>query len=329
MTGQLYLPEVWCDDPVRRQRAGIPKAVSFQTKVQMALQLIDQAVAVGVPFGIVGSDGGYGSNPTFLAGLEERKVHCVVEVHRDFGVRLPKEVAEAAAQPLPPKPKGGRPRQHPHPIQIARLHRADAVVAAQPDEAWQTITWRQGSDGPLRKQFVAVRVQRAVGEWTGPEGWLVGERPLPGEAGEHKYYWSDLAVGTPLARLAEVAHRRPSIERGYQDGKSFIGLDAYAARKWVSFHRHLAIEQLVLSWLTLQMPVVEKPVIVVEPRPVSSPSEPVFPLRTRTVSEHRPDSPSDLRVPPGGTAALASSLSQSRSDPAPGSAPPGGLPGPL
>ena len=136
-----------------------------------------------------------------------------------------------------------------------------------------------GTDGPLTKQFVALRVYRAVGETTGPEGWLLGERPLPGHKGEKKFYWSDLPVSTPLARLAELSHRRPSAERGYQDGKGFTGLDAYAARKWDSFHRHLAIDMLVLNWLALQRPPVENPVIVLEPQAVQSPNEPFFPLR--------------------------------------------------
>lgn len=126
-------------------------------------------------------------------------------------------------------------------MQPAPLHRVDEVLAAQSEEAWQTITWRMGTDGPLSKQFVALRVYRAVGETTGPEGWLLGERPLPGHKGEKKLYWSDLPASTPLARLAELSHRRPGMERGYQDGKGFTGLDAYAARKRDSFHRHLAI----------------------------------------------------------------------------------------
>jgi len=160
------------------------------------------------------------------------------------------------------------------------LHRADQLLAGQAEEAWQTITWRMGTEGPLTKQFVAVRAHRAIGDWTGGEGWLVAERPLPGKEGERKFYWSNLPVTTPLARLVEVVHRRPSIERGYQDGKGITGLDAYPARKWTSFHRHFVIDLLVLSWLVLQRPPAENPVVCVEPQAVQSPDEPVFPLRT-------------------------------------------------
>jgi SRSO17 transposase len=297
VNGRLYLPEGWFADAERRQRADIPAQQTFQTKPAIALQLVDEARAMGVPFGIVVSDSSYGDNAAFLDGLAERNVHCVVSVASDFGVRLPQEVLTAARQPLPPKKKPGAPRKHPHPVQLAPLRRADAVIAAQGEPAWRTITWRMGDDGPLQKQFVARRVRRAVGEATGPEGWLLGERPLPGHEGERKFYWSDLPATTPLARLVEVAHRRPSVERGYQDGKSHTGMDDYAARKWSSFHRNLTIDMLVLSWLALQRPPLENPVVTVEPQPVESPDEPVFPLRPGTVSKHRDHSAGRLSVP--------------------------------
>lgn len=310
--GQLYLPERWTDDPARRQRAGIPPRVAFQTKPAIALHLIDQARAAGVPFAIVVADGGYGDNPAFLDGLDERKLSGVVGVHRDFGVRLPDEVIQAAAQPLPPTKKPGRPRTHPHPVHVAPLHRAEAVLATQPPTAWQTISWRQGTDGPLIKPFVAVRVHRAAGDTTGPLGWLIGERPRSGESGEEKYDWSTLPATTPLARLVEVAHRRPSVERCYEDGKGGSGMADYAARKWESFHRHLVIEFLVLSWLTLRKPRVASPQIVVDPQPVGSPSEPVFPLRPRALSEHRSDPAAGAGIPRRRTRSLADPVGPNR-----------------
>jgi SRSO17 transposase len=281
VNGQLYLPKEWCQDQERRHRAGVPEEMTFETKPTIALRLIDEAEADGVPFHIVVTDSGYGDNPTFLEELESREnVSCVVAVACDFGVRLPEDVEAAATRPLPPKRKSGRPRTHPHPAQLAPVRRADEVLAAQPQESWETITWRLGTDGPLTKQFLAQRVYRAVGETTGPEGWLMGERPLAGHKGKNKFYWSDLPPTTPLARLVELVHRRPSVERGYQDGKGHTGLDEYAARRWDSFHRHLTIEMLVLSWLALQKSPVEHPVIAVEPQVVQSPDEPLFPLRT-------------------------------------------------
>lgn len=329
VNGQLYLPEAWAQDPGRRQRAGIPAQISFQPKWALALALIDTARQAGVPFALVVSDSGYGDNPRFLDGLAERQLGCVVQVASDFGLRLPAEVATAAAQPVPAREGPGRPRRHPPREQVAPLHRAAAVLAAQPAAAWQTLTWRHGSAGPLTKQFVAVRVHRAVGRTTGPEGWLLGERPVPGHSGEQKAYWSDQPASTPLGRLAELAHRRPSVERGYQDGKDEVGLAAYAARKWESFHHHLAIEFLVLSFLALHRPPVPAPAVVPQPQPVTRPDEPIFPLRAGTVPEYRPAAPAGERVPGQRAGALARRhRARGRDDPT-GAAPLGRVSGPV
>ena len=43
-------PQVWADDTARRQRAHVPKAAEFATKIELALDLIDQARQWDVPF---------------------------------------------------------------------------------------------------------------------------------------------------------------------------------------------------------------------------------------------------------------------------------------
>jgi SRSO17 transposase len=263
ITAQLFLPEPWAQDPERRERAHVPPQVRFQTKPQLALALLDRAQAWEVPFRFVVADAGYGDKPTMLAGLEERQIPYVCAVERNFGLRLPAEV-QAAAQVEPVKSVGrGRPTL-PRP---APLHRAEAVIAALPERTWQTVVWREGTKGQLGKQCAAVRVRRASGDprWgehgrsvkhpqitTGPEGWLLAERPRPGEEGERKYYFSTLPADTPLERLVTLAHARWTIEQFYEDAKGECGLDDYQGRRWDGLHRHLALAMLTSSFLTLQ-----------------------------------------------------------------------------
>jgi SRSO17 transposase len=258
VTAQLYLPEAWATDGARRAQVHVPTEVALQTQPALALALVDRARAWGVPLAYVVADAGYGDNPTCLLGLDDRQVAYVVGVSSTFGVRLPDEVRTAALVPRP-HPRGrGQPKK-PRP---APLYAAKGVLDALPADRWQPITWRAHDDGVLCKQFVAVRVHWATGGApfstsqarvaTGPEGWLLGERPLPGEDGEVKWYCSTLPADTPLHRLVEVAHSRWPIEPFYEDAKGECGLDHYQGRRWDGLHRHLALVLLAYSFVARQ-----------------------------------------------------------------------------
>jgi SRSO17 transposase len=225
---RLYLPQAWTQDLERCHQAGIPAEVGFQTKPEIALALLDQARRWGVAHHCVVADADYGDNPNFLAGLEERGEPYVVGVRADFGVSL-----------APQAPR----------------RRADWVLAALPRSLWGTIRWRQGSQGWLRKKFVALYCWRHTREGAVREGWLLGERPARGQHGEYKYYWSTLPATTPLEKLVEYGHRRHAIEQFHEEAKGELGWDQYQGRRWRGFHRHAATVMLAYSflvWLEVQ-----------------------------------------------------------------------------
>ena len=178
------MPDSWTADPAGRKRAHVPAQISQQTKPELALGLLDQARAWDIPVQLVVVDSGYGDNPHFLQGLDTRQLPYVCAVESTFGVRLPAEV-QAAARKDPTYQGMGQPRK-PRP---APLYTVKQLIAMLPPSAWQTIRWREGTRGTMQAQAVALRVHWATGAemhrtthhrvHTGPEGWLLAERPLP------------------------------------------------------------------------------------------------------------------------------------------------------
>jgi SRSO17 transposase len=221
---QLYLPKTWADDPARRQQARVPQAIAFQTKPEIALQLLDQARTWGVPYCGVVADADYGDNPNFLAGLEMRQAPYVVAVRADFAVSLRRAAT-------------------------SRVWRADELLQTVPRWQWRTIRWRRGTKGWLRKKFVAVRCWRVTSDDRRHEGWLVGERATRGQPEDRKYFWSNLPAETLLEELAGMAHRRHAIEQFHEEAKGELGWDQYQGRLWPGFHRHAVTVMLAFSFL--------------------------------------------------------------------------------
>jgi SRSO17 transposase len=272
ISAQLFLPESWTQDAERRKQAQVPEELNQQTKPEIALGLLDHARQWGVPIQAVVVDAGYGDNPNFLRGLDVRQVPYICAVESTFGCRLPNEVQATAAQ-APVYGGRGQPRK-PRP---APLYTVKQLIEALPASAWQTIQWREGTKGTMQVQALALRVHWATGSslhstshsrvYTGPEGWLLAERPVPAVSADEasptlvepqekeeeqiKYWFSVLPKETSLQRLVLLAHARWVIEQFYEDAKQECGFDHYQGRSWQGLHRHLALVMLAYSFLML------------------------------------------------------------------------------
>ena len=263
---RLYLPKEWTDDPNRCAHAGVPAEITFQTKPEIALVLLDEADRRQVPYKVIGADADYGGDHTFLSGLEERGKHYVVAVPCDFHV----EVKGQSDQ-------GSR--------------RADEVLRAVPLSAWETIAWREGTKGWLRKKFVALRVYRTREGQRQQLGWLIGERPARGQSGEWKYYFSNFPADMSLEKMVEYAHRRWHIEAFHEGGKSLLGWDDYQGRLWTGFHRQATIVMLTYSFLRWQ----EWQQRQQAPRSPGRPRDPFSPSARSTPTPLGGDPPTDRR----------------------------------
>ena len=237
---RLYLPEVWAADSERRREVGVPEEVRFQTKPEIALGQIRQAVKEEVRRGILLADAAYGNGSEFRAAITELGLEYVT------GVESSTTVWEPGKQPLPAKRRKGRGR----PASRLRRDQGHAPVSAKelafalPSSAWQDIGWRDGSQRRLRSRFAAVRVRPAHRDYKqaepNPEEWLLIEWPR-GEPEPTKYWLSTLPPETKLRHLVKVAKHRWTIERDYEELKQELGLGHYEGRGWRGFHHHATL----------------------------------------------------------------------------------------
>jgi SRSO17 transposase len=66
---RLYLPQDWAEDPVRRQKTGVPEEIPFQTKPEIALDQIRAALEAGLPRAVVLMDAAYGNDTGLREGV--------------------------------------------------------------------------------------------------------------------------------------------------------------------------------------------------------------------------------------------------------------------
>jgi len=244
---RLYLPESWTQDPERRAAAGIPAEVKFQTKWELALELIDEAQKWGLRCGVVLADAGYGEVTEFRQGLETRQLPYAVGIPSTLGVwTKPPRIHKLKARGQ------GRP---PSAYHYGPQRPGTVREVAQKARGWKQVRWREGSKGWLESRFDACRVQPSHGFHEGrpphKEVWLLVEWPR-GETEPTKYFLCDLPEHYPLRRLVRIVKARWKIEQDYQQLKEELGLDHYEGRSWAGWHHHVTLVMLAHAFLTLE-----------------------------------------------------------------------------
>ena len=244
---RLYLPKDWATehakeggDPLRRAIAGVPTDVVFQTKPEIALQQLRQAVADGVPPGVALMDPAYGNDSKLRAGISQLGLTYVAGISPTTMVWRPGEA------PLPPasRPGRGRPATRLRRDQTHQPVSAKTLALELPADAWQTITWRDGSNTPLTSRFARWRVRPAHDDASRSEPaeveWLLVE--WPEGAAEPDHYWlSTMAADISLERMVDLAKLRWRIERDYLELKQEVGVGHYEGRGWRGFHHHATL----------------------------------------------------------------------------------------
>jgi SRSO17 transposase len=248
---QLYLPDTWAEDAERRERAAIPEELQFQPKWQIALDLVDRAIESGIDIECVTADAAYGDNTKFRSEVRKRGLHYSVGIQGQCKVFLkpPRFVSRKSNMKGRPPTRLKLASNSPKPRSVKE------IAEAMPDEEWVEVTWRDGSKGDLKAEFLAVRVTPSRGWHNGDEnerGWLLCERPIGRDEGVRKYHFSSLPEDTSLEELVWVTHERWAIEHNYKQLKGELGMDHFEGRSYPGLHRHLALTSIAYYFLELE-----------------------------------------------------------------------------
>jgi SRSO17 transposase len=174
---RLYLPKDWADDAARRAIAGVPDDIRFQTKPEIALQQLREALADGVPSATVLMDPAYGNDSKLRAGITELGLSYVA------GILPTAMVWRPGAAPLPPvaRPGRGRPAKRLRRDETHQSVAAKTLALELAPDAWQQIQWRDGSNTPLISRFARWRIRPAHDDARrsepAAEEWLLIEWP--------------------------------------------------------------------------------------------------------------------------------------------------------
>ena len=223
----------------------IPDDIVFRTKPQIALGMVDRALAHGVRVRAWTFDEAYGRDTAFLDGLEQRRQVFVGEVPTNFHgwAKKPRVLRDG------PSSRRGRTKAYPCLARGRRSSEVQNLLRYSPtfrERKWQRYRIKDTERGP------------EVWEVKWAVFWRKGTNGLPGRrhslivarnvlTHEVKYFVSNRVPGErgiTLRWLLRVAFGRWSVESCFRQAKEELGLDHYEVRGWRCLHRHFYLTQL-------------------------------------------------------------------------------------
>lgn len=234
---RLFLPKSWTTSKSRCDKAKIPQRDRlYKTKPELALEMIDEDIKLGVKFDWIGGDALYGHNQQLTKGLDERGLFYVLDVHKDELIYTEDPIIY-----MPERVPGrGRP-----PIRLktdSQPDRLDKYMAGLITKDWQTVKVRKTAKGWLKLNVHVAQVWIWDGEETQARKRALIITKTIDKNPKIKYSFSS---GSPHEythkEWAYFQAQRYWIERTFDDSKNELGMSDYQIRKWIGWHHHQAL----------------------------------------------------------------------------------------
>ncbi len=217
---RLYLPQCWFDKDYaeRRQQCRIPREVTFQTKPELALGLLQGLWASGkFPGRWVTCDCSFGNHEQFLEALPADSLYLAdIACTRKVWVKSAPEHPRWETQ-------GGT---------VAKL------VATKGLLNWDNRKVTEGEKGPIVAAFARLRVFVSAERTPETERTLLLRNDPNGQI---KYALSNAPEDTSMSELVRISGARWPVERCFNEDKGELGLDHYEHRSWPAWHRHMRL----------------------------------------------------------------------------------------
>jgi SRSO17 transposase len=215
---RLYIPEDWIQTPERCRKAGVPETVTFQTKPQMALEMIQAATEAGVSYKWVTGDCVYGDYTDIRIWLEKVKKSYVMSVSgKAYVWRGYNQVS------------------------------VGSILKNLPAEGWFEASCGDGSKGARVYDWLLLPIN--PGTTPGYKRSLLIRRSKS-TPDELRVYICFAPVETTSQKYVEAAGCRWTVETCFKESKSEVGLDQYEVRSYSGWYKHITFACLALALLT-------------------------------------------------------------------------------
>jgi len=244
LNGRLYMPEKWFNEEnkTRCEDNWVPENLTFQTKLEIASDLIDQVKNSGrYQAKWIGCDATFGSDHNFLDALPE-------DLYYFAHIRSVCKVFTRKPKMEIPEYKGHGPRSTKMKLLPGQPEPKNASEIAQsPKLTWMPVVLAEGTKGPITAEVARVRIYLSRdGLPVGDERWLFMRKNSDGQI---QYAISNAPRRIKFADLVKASIMRWPIEQCFQEGKSYLGMGNYEHRSWPAWHRHMIFVFLGLHFL--------------------------------------------------------------------------------
>ena len=244
---RLFLPEDWCDDPTRCTEAGIPdEKRAFKTKLELAVDIIQQQAENGVSFNYIGGDGYYGNDSNLARIIDQMGYIYMLDIHSDQKIytQQPELIIPERKSPHGPTPKKL--------ISTTQdLNVSDYMDNLEPGD-WEKIEVRNTTKGKLIGEYHFVRVfiwNKSINQIE-PRMLVIRKTMSAKNTVEIKYSFTNanLEQYTHQA-LAYMQAQRYFVEHCIKESKQILGIDQFQTRKWLSWQHQVALNFIVSSFI--------------------------------------------------------------------------------